>query len=211
MNTMFDFLQNAPNQYVAIKDQNSKFICCNDNFSEAAGLDSPQQIKNKRDCDLIWRANSDLYETGDRLIIQGDNLINMVEPQQREDTLHKILVSKTQLRNKNGNCCGTIVGFIDITGHSLQAMGGYYDQSRKRFYLGEAFDNRYLTKSEYSVFKYLCLGNPMKKIATRLNISIRTVEAHVNSIKVKLNCNYKYQIMEKAIKYKFLYALIDDE
>ena len=47
----------------------------------------------------------------------------------------------------------------------------------------------------------------MKEIATILNLSVRTVESYFVIIKLKLGCNNKSQIIEKAINGGFLHYI----
>jgi DNA-binding CsgD family transcriptional regulator len=50
----------------------------------------------------------------------------------------------------------------------------------------------------------------MKEIAKILNLSVRTVESYFMIIKLKLGCNNKSQIIEKAINSGFLYYIPED-
>lgn len=60
--------------------------------------------------------------------------------------------------------------------------------------------NRYLTQRQFDVLKYLILGYTAKKIGLALDISYRTVENYVETLKLKLCCNTKSELIEKAIK-----------
>jgi DNA-binding CsgD family transcriptional regulator len=53
-------------------------------------------------------------------------------------------------------------------------------------------------------------GKSMKQIASILNLSVRTVESYFALIKLKLGCNNKSQIIEKAINSGFLHYIPDD-
>jgi len=171
MDDILPLIINSPNQYVAAKDTYGKYLFCNDNVAQIAQLDSPKQIIGKSDYDLIWHNYADLYRRGDNVILKGGNWFNVEEPQLQANGPAKILITKSQLLNKSMECCGVITSFIDITGHTLKKVSGYYDPQKHRFYLGEVFENTYLTNAEYLTFKYLCLGYSSKKIGLQLELS----------------------------------------
>jgi len=52
------------------------------------------------------------------------------------------------------------------------------------------FGNEYLTKKEVQVLKFVLLGMSMKQIACILAINPRTVETHINNL--KLSCRQKH-------------------
>lgn len=66
--------------------------------------------------------------------------------------------------------------------------------------LGKDFGNKHLTKRETEVLKYVVLGYTAKKIEQSLQISFRTVEAYIEILKMKLDCESKSDITEKIIK-----------
>ena len=84
---------------------------------------------------------------------------------------------------------------------------GYFDPDNNRFYLGEIFNNEYLTKRELNVFKYILYGYTSAQIASFLNISPKTVEGYTDILKRKLQCSSKSEIMATAIKFGLLYIL----
>lgn len=54
-----------------------------------------------------------------------------------------------------------------------------------------------LTGRETQCLYYMINGNTAKETAKELKISPRTVEAHINSIKVKVSAGRKIQILSK--------------
>ncbi len=61
-----------------------------------------------------------------------------------------------------------------------------------------------LTEREKQVLKLLCRSN--NEIAQRLNITARTVKAHVHNIFNKLNCTNRAEAIAKAIKKEIIRA-----
>ena len=58
----------------------------------------------------------------------------------------------------------------------------------KRFYLGEDFNNNYLTGKELEILLHLKWGKKLVEIAKSLFVAEKTIESHINNIKEKLHC-----------------------
>lgn len=70
----------------------------------------------------------------------------------------------------------------------------------KKYYYGNDKQS-YLTKMEFLCLYHLSSGKSYKTISKILGIAPRTVEAYINSIKIKSQCAFKEAILEK---YKYL-------
>ncbi|WP_342220414.1 helix-turn-helix transcriptional regulator [Rickettsiella endosymbiont of Miltochrista miniata] len=187
--------------YIFAKDNNLKYLFCNENLAEAAGLDSPSQIIGKTDYDIFWKKHADFYRRGDAKAITGETRVNIPEIQTQPKGIANILVTKTQLMDNNENCVGVIGSYVDITGYLLTKKEGNFDLEKQRFYLGEPFCNEYLTRRELEVFRCILYGYTLKKIASLLKISLLTARWYVHNLKIKLQCHSKAEIMSVAIKH----------
>lgn len=78
------------------------------------------------------------------------------------------------------------------------------DITQKKYYLTGEYKGIYLTKREAECLVCLARGKTAKEMAKILKINHRTVEAFLEKIKNKLNCSTKSQLIEKAIKCRFL-------
>lgn len=65
---------------------------------------------------------------------------------------------------------------------------------------GESFAR--LSKREMDILKWLVLGKSAKEIGAILTISSRTVEQHINNLKIKLKCFKTSQLTNIAMKYQ---------
>lgn len=203
---MHDIALNQSNLYIFCKNKSGNFLFCNEKFAEAADLDSPSQIVGKNDNELIWRDQANQFQRGDHIVLGGHIFINIQEIMYKNHELANILVTKQQYFDKNNECNGVIGHFIDISGYHVKKNSGYYDPKNKRFFLGESFNNRYLSEQQYKVFKLILLGYSGQQIANTLNISRRTVEGYINIIKEKMHCQTKNEIFTKAIFANLLFA-----
>ncbi len=72
--------------------------------------------------------------------------------------------------------------------------------SRGRLNLGKQLENQYLTQREIDILKCLLQGYSAKETGLDLGISYRTVESYLNSLKLKLRCNKKSELVGFCIK-----------
>lgn len=103
--------------YMYLKNTQFRYIMCNENFSKAAGLLSPDEIFNKTDYDLAWgKTEADLFRQGDIEALSGIKKINFEEPQlQADGNLRIVLANKVPLYDTHNNIIGILGNFIDIT------------------------------------------------------------------------------------------------
>lgn len=193
--------------YIFAKDKNLKYLFCNENLAEAAGLDSPSQIINKTDHDIFWKKHADFYQRGDAQALNGPSRINVPEIQTQPKGIANILVTKTQLLDNNGERIGIIGSYVDITGYWMIKKQGFYDEEKKRFYLGDNFCNEYLTRRELEIFRYILYGFTLEKIALILTVSVKTIRWNVKNIRQKLQARSIGEIMSIAIKFGLTYIL----
>lgn len=61
-----------------------------------------------------------------------------------------------------------------------------------------------LSKRQIDCLYCLVQGMRIKEIAKSLSISPRTVEHYIDMVKAKLNCNSRFELIEKALKMKII-------
>ena len=61
-----------------------------------------------------------------------------------------------------------------------------------------------LTRRELEILKFLAEGNSVKEIATTLNLSVKTIEAHKFNLMRKLDIHNKAQLVQYAIQKKII-------
>ena len=77
----------------------------------------------------------------------------------------------------------------------------------KRYYLKGSYAGIYLTQREYETLISLLQGNTVKGISMIKNISPRTVEDYVKSLKIKLGFSHKSDMLRRLIEINYLVAL----
>jgi two-component system response regulator NreC len=61
-----------------------------------------------------------------------------------------------------------------------------------------------LTRREVEILKFLAEGNSVKEIASTLNLSVKTIEAHKFNLMRKLDIHNKAQLVQYAIQKKII-------
>lgn len=74
--------------------------------------------------------------------------------------------------------------------------------------LGKQLNNQHLTQREIDILKCLLRGYSAKEASSELKISCRTVESYINTLKLKLHCNKKSEIISLCIKLGLFKLLI---
>lgn len=70
--------------------------------------------------------------------------------------------------------------------------------------VGCEINNVYLSKREIECLNLVVSGKPSKEIGKILNISHRTVEHHIESMRIKLKCKNKVELIYKAFQQALL-------
>lgn len=197
---------NTHNMITWVKDSQSRFLSCNEKLSEIANLNSPKQIIGKSDSNFNWKENAEFIKEIDFKVYTGDcNYINVKETLNTPHGKIDILVTKLQIINNLAKCIGTSGFALDITGHPV--VKSYYNKNN--ISLGKAFDYEHLTKQEMVILKYIIIGYTAKRIGQCLHMSHRTVENYIATLKHKMQCKTKGDILMACVRYGLTYILYD--
>jgi DNA-binding CsgD family transcriptional regulator len=191
--------------YTWTKDENLRFFNCNENFARILNLDSPRQIKGKKDIDMPWETHAGYFNYIDSLVVCSQySYVNVIENLYAFGQSRDIIVTKYQ-NPENPLYCDGIA--IDINVHHSCQESQYIGSNRRYFSLGKKFNNAYLTKREIDVIKHILLGYSAKKTALRLSLSYRTIESYIEAIKTKLKCSSKGEIIELLVSTGLIYKM----
>jgi len=103
--------------FMYLKDTKFQYVMCNENFAEAAGLVSPEDIVGKTDFELAWaRTEAELFRQGDIEALSGVKKINFEEPQlQADGSTRIVLANKVPLYDSQNNIIGILGNYLNIT------------------------------------------------------------------------------------------------
>lgn len=124
---------------------------------------------------------------------QAKSLIKMAET-------NMVNIPKPDITNKTP---------IDV---STDGISNFFKEiGNGKFYLNNDTSNEYLTRKEVECLQWCIKGKSAEEIAPLMNISKRTVEAHVESAKQKLNCYKQFQLGYKLALSGFFPNLISND
>jgi DNA-binding CsgD family transcriptional regulator len=197
---MQNLILDSLNIAVWAKDKNFRYLYCNETYASAAGLDSPQQIRGKSDDEMPWRQLAEHFRAGDQAVLNGQICLNVPELEIMVDRVADILVNETQLLDQRGECIGVVGSFVEITGRKLTPKTDHLDPISGRYNLGPDFGHAYLTPTEAKVLKKVLLGHSARQIGEAMFRSPKTIDSHIENLKIKLNANSKGELIAIAIE-----------
>jgi diguanylate cyclase (GGDEF)-like protein/PAS domain S-box-containing protein len=102
------------------KDNKARYLGCNTQFANDAGLKKPAEIINKCDDELSWRELAAMYQADDQFVIDtGTPRLNYEEVQYTPNgNSIKIRTSKTPIYDINNSVVGVLGIYEDITAWS---------------------------------------------------------------------------------------------
>lgn len=101
------------------KDRNSRFLGCNNNFAEDAGMIKPEDLIGKDDFQMVWAKEATSYQANDNAVmLSGQSRLGFEELQTTLDGGTRWLrTSKVPLRDSVGSVIGMIGLYEDISDH----------------------------------------------------------------------------------------------
>jgi hypothetical protein len=183
------------------KDKNLKYICCNENYARAAGLDSPASIVGMDDYQMPWRELADYFREGDRHVIDAKlpSRYHVLEKEIMVDRVADILVTENQLRGSGDRCLGVDGYFIDVTDSQIpEALkrGGSYGSIP----LGGELGGVELSVVERDIIAHILSNYPKEYISNQMSLPQREVEEHIRLLRVKLQARSDGELVDVAMR-----------
>lgn len=168
------------------KDCNLIFRGGNQLFAEAAGLQRVQEIEGKTDFDFPWASFGMLYQDRDRKVLCSLKTFEWEEQHiKSQGSVIDVWVKKSPLYDRRGYLIGIIGSYIEkFPGFESPVMP---DQIR-------------LPAKQLACLHFLLEGLTGKQIATRMNLSVRTVEYYITILKRKFACQNKAELLCKMTR-----------
>lgn len=193
------------NVWLFCKNAHAGYLAGNELVAEDLDLVSAGEISKKSDYDFGWSAKRIAFlREWDLQVIKSENGIYHVEtpfllPNGKQV---EVLTYKVPLYDKKGIIIG-IAGISFKLNENNSANLLKYLNPKNTFELNTDLINKTglpFTSRETEVFHYLMQGKTAREIGHLLSISNRTVECHINSMKEKMNCRKKSELIEKVLK-----------
>lgn len=193
-------------------NKESQFIYSNHHTAKLFGYKNESQLLglNAYDmrCPAVASANNFIEQ--DQEVINTGNVLNMLDIHTYADNITKTLLTQKKPYYNKSEIVGSICQCIQLHSNALNKIISQLIILDKKYYPTHAkFDRSYtidkmnhpqkLTKRELDCLFYLMRGKTMREIAASVFSSPRTVEKHIENIKMKFGCRSRSEIIEFAI------------
>lgn len=201
-----------------IKDLMSTYAYCNTGFVDLLKFNRNEEIIGVDDSKLPWADFTGIYQGYDKKIFETGNKIDTIIPMLIKDgSLLTANTLKKPIIDDGNNIIGLIAYTTIVNTRSasktfsalrhcdqkITATSGMMPHS---YQTTEAWPVR-LTKRESECLFYTLRAKTAKETARFLEISHRTVEEYINTLKEKFQCHTKQELIGKAIDLGFMEML----
>lgn len=175
--------------------------------AEAFGYTDPQHMIGIKDENTPCKMSEcyEIFQREDQKVIETGEIRKFIEVMCCAKNEWKIFLVTKNPFIESGKTIGTFGFCSDITAiFSISLLSIFTHQkqspisSQKSYTLDGKYDDLKLSKMQSICLFYLLRGKGYKQIANILNISVRSVETHIDYLKLKMNCRSKNDIIEKA-------------
>ncbi len=185
---------------VFAKDSQGKYIEANDVLAKNIGLAKPEDVIGLTDRDIHTFTESESLnlQLNDKKVMRIENTTLFIEPVTLVKNREVVLISqKAPLLTRKNKIAG-IMGFSFI----INKNEFYSDPSQKITPTLEKnkLNSHQLSARQLDCLYYLTQGMTAKQIAATLNLSHRTVESYLVTIKNKLNCHSRFELVNRAMQ-----------
>jgi len=160
------------------KDKQGAYLFVNPVFVAEAQLESVSDLLGRNDHDLPWSCHASLMMENDRRVAKTQIMQTFLEQSMSHGQPKWFRSFKSPLLGNNGNVMGIFGVSIPIQAKTLIP----------------------LTKQQTACLKQLAIGLTFKQIAQTLGLSPKTVEHYLDTVKVKLNCQSRPELILQAIE-----------
>ncbi len=216
-----NIIDNLPG-LIWLKNKNFQYIMCNERCRQFVGFPTKSYLVGRDDYNSPWEDYADVYREGDREVLKTGKSLSFLHPiRLYEGRNLAIITRKSPFYDSSNNIVG-ITGFISVitaphTAHKLLDLSNFdhdlvfsKQQQKLQYIVSEDFEKFNLSKREATCLFYLVRGKTAREISELIFISIRTVEKHIESIRMKLDCKTKSEIIGQAIDQGFVHFVPSD-
>lgn len=197
VNTNLDAMEGL----VSYKTLNHKILYCNSEFLRYTGFRRVKDIEGLDDTQLVWSDFSRFYLKQERDAFNGKTYTALQPGRDKEGHCFLFFNQKLPWKNEQGDLIGLVCQAIEIMDvdfarhfNQLAHLDGF-----EGLYRLAAESEINISPRENDCLFFLLRGKTAKEIARFLNISHRTVEAHISHLKTKFQCKNKSELIAKAL------------
>ena len=158
--------------FMYVKDINSRYVVCNENFAKAAGALQAKDIIGKKDYELDFGSSeAQSLRTGDVEVLTGTAHINFEESQLQSDGQYRtVLANKIPIYNDQGKVIGIFGNYFDISERK--------NQERALLTAKKQAEEANKTKSEFVANISHDLRTPLSAILGMADAALNSKDPH---------------------------------
>jgi DNA-binding CsgD family transcriptional regulator len=210
----FDMLSQIPGMW-GWKNPDHKYICASVSLTQLLGFERQQDINGRADWSLPCGARecAESYHLQDQLVIQKRVPLRILDVAQfAGDEWRTQITTKFPLFDRKNRVIGISFHVVDTNSVGPIELSRVLDKDYSRLVPEVTVDRmntgagnfHKMTSRESEVLFFLLRGHNAKMIAKVLEISYRTVEHHIDSLKHKFGVANKFDLHYAAIAHGYL-------
>lgn len=195
------------------KNHESIYTEVNDECANLFGFQKAQEMVGIRDKDLRCKVceEAEICLKSDQEVMLTQKSLCFIRASQYAKNEQKILlINKSPITGPKNTIIGTFAYCIDLT-KAIDTLSNLLSIKQIRINKGSNLvTNKYfagfkcgevaLTERQSECLFFLLRGKTVKEIAKFLNLSPRTVEDHIEALKLKFACQNKHELVAAAIE-----------
>tara|TARA_Y100000588_G_C14259316_1_gene926918 strand:- start:1240 stop:1956 length:717 start_codon:yes stop_codon:yes gene_type:complete len=196
------------------KDNNLTYKGANLTVSNMTGMAEPTLMVGLTDFDMSWKEYADKYQNDDQIVLSGQSL-ETLEKIRTVDGITKIIwTKKNPIRTQDGGILG-VVGFAKILTElqeqeNSKDVNEWFNAPKDTIMVNPKLIKAFffnISAPEAETLYFIIRGFSANHIATVLFKSTRTIEHHIERLKIKLDARCKQSLIHQALKYGFMSIL----
>lgn len=201
LNLDLEPLYNLP-CHVYWKDKYGVYQGSND-YPSLIGGPSSRDIIGLSDFDLCYSDSACKFRENDQIVIDQEiSLVTKEDVKFIKNNIHYCVRTHKQPLLNNEKIVG-VLGMSFILSNA-NMMISHNDAGFEKIISDQFYENIVLTKRQKECLFLLVTGKNAKEISKQFNLSVRTIEHHIEAIKVKFNCFTRSELIAKSLKMNFI-------
>ncbi len=197
---------------VTYKNTDLQFLYCNEYMLQFVGQNKMKNIEGKTDYDMPWEKFADIYTAHERETLLKNTSNTAIFPICDFAGDFKIVTCNRFQISKEGIIEGVLTHTNVVDNLAALEISNLLDLKRFNYNEGTIKSAKFFAEIKLSIREEECLfyfirGKSVKMIGLLLDISSRTVEKHIESLKQKFSCKYKSDLIDKAFELGYLYHI----
>lgn len=214
-----EYIANSPS-LTSLWDSDIKIIRTTDALATICGFASADHFMGKSNFDINAPAvgSAAEFELQFHKVFRTSTQSTMVDIHTYADKTRVVTTQKTPLINAEGKVSSICCVCTELSEPKASIVGRNIIPCFERFMtkrtsislsleLIDKYDSLGLTKAESLSFYYVTRGLSNREIAYALHRSIRTIQDHIENIKIKTHCKKRSEIIDVAITFNLIHKV----